>query len=166
MRFVYFGVLAAALAGCATVSQMAATSGSRSDGIVKLSYEHGMFDKVRIDERTAQATAVRRCGTWGYTSAEPFGGEVRQCQAASGYGCTRWFVTREYQCTNGGNAAPPLASAASAPVTPMANDIRKVRANTESGYCLDVPENYVGTGSLSRPAITKALPRCSSLSAK
>ena len=40
----------ALLAGCATVSQMAATGGSRSDGIVRLSFEAGMFDKVAIDE--------------------------------------------------------------------------------------------------------------------
>ena len=82
------------LAGCATVSQMAATGGSRSDGIVKLSYEAGLFDKVAIDETTALDTARRRCGTWGYADAEAFGGITRQCQAYSGtLGCTRWFVT-------------------------------------------------------------------------
>jgi hypothetical protein len=42
---------------------------------------------------------------------------------------------------------------------------RKVRAKTASGYCLDVPADYAGTGSASRPAITGAMPRCDSLSA-
>lgn len=43
--------------------------------------------------------------------------------------------------------------------------VNKVRANTPSGYCLDVPSDYVGTGSSSKPAVTSAMPRCSSLSA-
>jgi len=165
MRVVSFLSGAILLAGCATVSQMAATSGSRSDGIVKLSYEYGMFDRVKIDEMTGLATAQRRCATWGYTNAEPFGGEVRQCQSASGYGCMRWFVTREYQCTNGGPSAPPLTAAAVPSGQAQTNEVgpRKVRAKTPSGYCLDVPDDYVGTGSASRPPITDATPRCSTL---
>jgi len=43
--------------------------------------------------------------------------------------------------------------------------VRKVRAKTPSGYCLDVPTDYVGTGSLNRPAISSELPKCTSLSA-
>ena len=45
-------LVASLLAGCATVSQMTATSGSRADGIVKLSYEVGMFDRVAINPVT------------------------------------------------------------------------------------------------------------------
>jgi hypothetical protein len=41
----------------------------------------------------------------------------------------------------------------------------KVRANTASGYCLDVPPDYVGTGAENSPAVTSGMPRCSSLSA-
>jgi hypothetical protein len=87
------------LAGCATVSQMAATGGSRADGIVRLSYEYGAFNKVQIDEVTALETARQRCVTWGYKDAEAFGGVTRQCQASNMYGCVRWTVTKEYQCT-------------------------------------------------------------------
>ena|SRR6478752_1349498 len=87
------------LAGCATVSQMTATGGSRADGIVRLSYEYGSFNKVNIDEAQGLQTAQARCRTWGYKDAEAFGGVTRQCQNSAGiYGCNRWLVTKEYQC--------------------------------------------------------------------
>lgn len=91
----------AVLAGCSTVSKMTATGGSRADGIVRLSYELGMFDKAKIDEADALRTAQARCRTWGYKDAEAFGGVTRQCQSFGGYGCTRWLVTKEYQCLGG-----------------------------------------------------------------
>lgn len=167
MRRLSFFLCAAVLAGCATVSNMAATSGSRADGIVKLSYEYGMFDKVRLDMSAGLATARQRCATWGYSGAEPFGGVTRQCQASSGYGCMRWFATVEYQCTSDGSplSVNPLSSApvASSPAVTAAVGPRRVRAKTASGFCLDVSPDYAGTGSASRPAITSALPRCSSL---
>ena len=40
----------------------------------------------------------------------------------------------------------------------------KVHANTASGYCLDVPAGYVGTGAANSPAISAAMPRCDQLS--
>ena len=92
------GGLLVVLAGCGTVSQMTATGGSRADGIVRLSYEYGSFNKVNIDEATALRTAQERCRTWGYKDAEAFGGVTRQCQASNMYGCMRWTVTKEYQC--------------------------------------------------------------------
>jgi hypothetical protein len=164
----------AMLAGCATVSQMQATGGSRSDGIVKLSFEYGMFDKVQLDEGTALQTARQRCGVWGYTDADAFGGITRQCQAYSGtLGCTHWFVTKEYQCTMGGGGAPPLTQAAvpspGMVPPPMRADAaggpRMVRAKTASGYCLDAPPGYQGTGAANSPAITSGMPRCDQLSA-
>lgn len=94
----YIGAIAA-LAGCTTVSQMAATGGSRADGVVRLSYEAGAFNKINIDEAAALETARERCHTWGYKDAEAFGGVTRQCNSSSMYGCNRWVVTKEYQCT-------------------------------------------------------------------
>lgn len=170
-----------AVAGCATVSQMAATGGSRADGIVKLSFEAGMFDRVQIDEASALDTARRRCGVWGYNDAEPFGGVTRQCQQSSGYGCMRWFVTREYQClstaaaaTVAGSPAPVAAvlpPQASAPVsTPLAGEVPGTKnlgggvylvpARTPSGYCIKAPAGYRGTGSVSRPAVSTMKPLC------
>lgn len=175
------------VAGCTTVSQMAATGGSRADGVVRLSFEAGMFDKIAIDEAAALETARRRCGTWGYTDAEPFGGITRQCNAMSGYGCTRWFITKEYQCTSSGSiasistsAASPAATAAPAAVVapapspvaavPVAGDapgtidlgggVKLVPAKTLSGYCIKAPSGYVGAGSVNRPSVTNARPIC------
>jgi hypothetical protein len=160
----------AVLASCATVSQMEATSGSRSDGIVKLSFEYGMFDKVQLDQVSAHQKAKQRCAVWGYSDAEPFGGVERQCQAMSGYGCMRWFATIEYQCTMAGGSAPALTQAAvpaageTNPPTPSPSGPRRVRANTPSGYCLDVPKGYVGTGAENTPVVTSGMPRCDQLS--
>jgi hypothetical protein len=100
MRKVIVGVLAlVGLAGCSTVSQMDATGGSRADGVVRLSFEYGAFNKVKIDEATALQTARDRCHTWGYKDAEAFGGVTRQCNGSNAYGCLHWIVTKEYQCT-------------------------------------------------------------------
>jgi hypothetical protein len=162
------GAAIVVLAGCATVSQMEATGGSRSDGIVKLSFEYGMFDKIEIDQASALEKAKQRCAVWGYTNADAFGGIVRQCQAYGSFGCTHWFVTREYQCTMGGANSPPLteASAPSVELPPMPTNSgpRKVHAKTRSGYCLDVPDNYIGTGAANSPVVTPAMPRCDQLS--
>ena len=168
-----------ALAGCATVTQMEATGGSRSDGIVKLSYEYGMFDKVELDAASGLAKARERCGVWGYTDADPFGGVVRQCQAMSSMGCTHWFATIEYQCTMGGGSAPALTAAsmtaAPLPAGPMAvpsmparvaSGPHLVRAKTASGYCIDAPDGYIGTGATNMPAVTSGMPRCDQLGAK
>lgn len=169
-----------AVAGCATVSQMAATGGSRADGVVRLSFEAGLFDKIAIDETSALATARRRCSTWGYSDAEPFGGVTRQCNAMSTYGCTRWFITKEYQCLSSGsvtsiNAGPPVSSAAARSPTPamptadpgdapgtinLGGGVKLVPARTLSGYCIKAPSGYQGSGSVNRPAVTNARPIC------
>lgn len=86
--------------GCTVDKQLSATGGSRSDGIVELSYEIGGFQKAQIDWGRAQTDAVARCQAWGYQNAEKFGGEKRQCQMSSEYGCSQWFVTINYQCSN------------------------------------------------------------------
>ena len=174
LAFLFGGVVA--IAGCATVSQMTATGGSRADGIVKLSFEAGMFDRVEIDEATALDTARRRCGIWGYNDAEAFGGITRQCQQSSMYGCARWFVTKEYQCLS--TASAGTVAGAVAPVqavagpTPVANQndapgtidlgggVKLVPAKTLSGYCISAPSGYMGSGSVNRPSVTSARPRC------
>lgn len=87
-------------AGCTVDKNLSATGGSKSDGIVELSYELGAYEQARIDWSRAQADAVQRCQAWGYQKAEKFGGEKRQCNFPSQYGCNQWFVTINYQCTN------------------------------------------------------------------
>jgi len=107
-RFFVAGVAVALLAGCTTVKDWTATGGSRSDGVVRLSYEHGEFEKAVLDESQAVSLATKRCATWGYTGAEAFGGVSRQCAQMGGMGgCARYIVTKEYQCTGQGNAQAP-----------------------------------------------------------
>lgn len=84
--------------GCATKKDMVATGGSRADGTVMLSYEIGSMQKAELDPGQGLTTARQRCQAWGYSDAEAFGGETRQCQAPSQYGCLQWLVSVNYQC--------------------------------------------------------------------
>jgi len=61
--------------------------------------------------------------------------------------------------------ATPTAAAAPAAVpaaTPMdlGDGIRLIPAKTPSGYCIQAPAGYVGTGSQSRPAVSTERPLC------
>jgi len=94
---VYVGLVLATVA-CSTNKQLVATGGSRADGTVNLSYELGAFENPKLNMEQGLATAGERCRAWGYSSAEPFGGEQRQCQVANQYGCMRWFISLTYQC--------------------------------------------------------------------
>jgi hypothetical protein len=87
------------LAGCATQKELVPTGGSRADGTVHLSYEVGMFEKPVINWDAGKNAATQRCNAWGYSSAEPFGGQTSRCEAFNGYGnCIRSLVTVTYQC--------------------------------------------------------------------
>ena len=98
--------VAVLLSGCVTVKDWSATGGSRSDGVVRLSYEVGEFEKPQLSETQAINLATQRCQTWGYTGAEAFGGVTRQCSQGGGFGsCSLWVVTKEYQCTGTGSPA-------------------------------------------------------------
>ena len=100
---VLIGLVAIVIAGCArpTNITLVPTGGSRADGTVTLSYEYGGNEKPIIDAAQGAAAARDRCKAWGYSDAQPFGGESRQCQAPSQYGCMRWFVSVPYQCLGG-----------------------------------------------------------------
>lgn len=93
------------LSGCAAQKQLAATGGSRADGTVKMSYEYGRLEVPKIDNAQGLSAARQRCAGWGYSGAEPFGGQEKTCIDMAGGGCSRWRVTIQYQCT--GN---PVAS--------------------------------------------------------
>lgn len=89
------------LGGCATPMNYMATGGSRSDGTVKLSYQYGGFQKPVVDAQQGIELAKSKCAAWGYTGAEPFGGQVRNCTAYNQYGCIQFLVTAEFQCIGG-----------------------------------------------------------------
>ena len=105
------------LVGCASQKVLQATGGSRSDGVVNLSFETGAFESPVVDWNQANTVALKRCQAWGYTAAEAFGGSTSQCQLYNGYGnCLRAFVTVPYQCTNA-YAEPSQAPVRSAPTS-------------------------------------------------
>lgn len=87
------------LSGCATQKEWMALGGSRSDGTVKLAYEYGMFEKPVIERAQGYNLALQKCQVWGYSGTEPFGSTMSQCIATNQYGCVRWRVTAEFQCT-------------------------------------------------------------------
>jgi hypothetical protein len=104
------GLIAALLAmltlqGCAVQKELVATGGSRADGTVKLAYEFNALEKPIVNIQQGVITAAARCRTWGYSGAEPFGGETRTCNNFNKEGCNNWLVTVEFQCTG----APPGA---------------------------------------------------------
>jgi len=94
--------LALALIACAKKVALVPTGGSRADGTVTLSYEIGDMQRAEMDPAQAQAAARERCTAWGYSDAQAFGGQTRQCQMAGQYGCYRWFVSMTYQCLGRG----------------------------------------------------------------
>lgn len=88
-----------ALSGCAVQKDLVPTGGSRSGGTVELSYEFGMFEQPQVDLQQGARSAAKRCQAWGYSDAEPFGGQKNQCQQFNGYGnCIHTLVTIQYQC--------------------------------------------------------------------
>ncbi len=86
--------------GCTVIKTLQATGGSKSDGIVELSFEYSQFEVPKVKWEAGLATATIRCNKWGYSEAEAFGGVVKRCQGYNGYGsCTYFFVTAKYQCS-------------------------------------------------------------------
>jgi hypothetical protein len=63
------------------------------------------------------------------------------------------------QTSSGGFASTPSASVSPVIVMPEVGP-QKLKAATPSGYCLDVPKGYAGTGTLQKPAITTYAPAC------
>jgi len=93
-----FACVAVSFAGCATSKTWSATGGSRSDGVVRLSYEYLLFQIPHVDDQQGLEIAESRCRSWGYSGSEPFGGQTRVCNNMTNSGCNSWLVTREYQC--------------------------------------------------------------------
>ena len=92
------------LSSCATTKNWSATGGSRSDAVVRLSYEYGAFEVPQVNEQEGIDLAASRCKIWGYSGAEAFGGVTQTCNMPDGFGgCSRWLVTKEFQCTGTGN---------------------------------------------------------------
>ena len=88
------------LSACAVTKELVPTGGSKSDAIVKMSYEYGTFEQPKIDLELGRKKALLRCAAWGFNDAFWFEGQSKRCIQSGQYGCTRWFVTIQYQCVN------------------------------------------------------------------
>jgi hypothetical protein len=102
--------LAALLAGCTAIKVPVPAAGSRADGMVDFSYEHGPFEVPKVDEAATRVAAAGRCRAWGYDDADPFN-SMSKCEVPGGWaGCSVFRVTMRYQCTG-----RPEATGMSAP---------------------------------------------------
>jgi YecR-like lipoprotein len=90
------------LAGCASTKHWSAAGGNREEGVVRVSYEYPEFQQPQMSESQAQKLALSRCNSWGYRKAEPIAGQIRQCANMDDGNCDLWSVTREFQCSEGG----------------------------------------------------------------
>lgn len=108
-KLIVAATFALTMTACTTVTDWAATGGSKADGVIRLSYEMGSLETVQVSESQAVSLAAQRCASWGYTGAEAFGGTTRNCMQPGGFGgCGRWTVTKEYQCTGESNKTPSI----------------------------------------------------------
>lgn len=113
---VAFLLCCAVLSGCTTTKNWSATGGSRSDATVTLSYEVGEFERAELSESEANSLARRRCMSWGYTGTEAFGGITRSCIQFGGFsGCSRWMVSKAFQCSGDGKEITRAETAIAAP---------------------------------------------------
>lgn len=114
--------ITAAVAGCSAPKNFYATGGSRADGVVDVAYDFGRMETPVVDKRQAYSIARTKCSLWGYSDAEPFGGQVQTCEARSGFGeCSSFKVSIKYQCLGSPERAstpPNYMGTAPAPVPP------------------------------------------------
>ena len=100
MRAVITLVLMSTLAACATTGheKWSSAGGNRETGVVRVSYEYPEFHQPKVSDAQAAALALNRCNTWGYKTAEPIAGQIRECANTEDGNCNLWTVTREFQC--------------------------------------------------------------------
>ena len=88
-------------AGCTKTVVPESSGGSRSDGLVEMSFDSttSLFGKLDIQWDKAQIEATERCKAWGYHKAKRFGRGKQECISRDGYGiCLRWNAVLKYQC--------------------------------------------------------------------
>ena len=105
----FLGVLLlTGLIGCATTVPKTwnAVGGSRADATVELSYEYyPATENPVLNDLQADSIALKRCESWGYHSAVPFGGIKVETypERTLLVPTTRKVVTKVYQCLGKGD---------------------------------------------------------------
>ena len=110
MRFLIAATLVSlSLGGCAVSKDWQATDGSRSDGVVRLSFEYKQMQAAQANDQQGLNLAESRCNSWGYPGSEAVGRTKQTCNQAGELGCATWLVTKEYQCLGHADASAQLA---------------------------------------------------------
>lgn len=92
-------LLTLSLTACASIKIPQSTGGSKSDGIIEMSYGYGDFEIPEVNYSKADESAVNSCKLWGYDNAHAFTGEQVECLSRDIYGgCSYRRVTIKYQC--------------------------------------------------------------------
>lgn len=100
LPFAAFVVLISLSTSVFAEKQWLVTDASRSDAIVKISYERNEFQRARPPQKQADELATKMCSGWGYSAAVQFGSEETICLTRRGFGnCGRRRITLPYQCT-------------------------------------------------------------------
>jgi len=82
------------LTGCSVNVTPFPSGGSKSDGIINMTYNVNEFQSAVIDWEEVKKQAKSKCVKWGYKDAEPFGGETEKCIGD----CFEYEVIIPYQC--------------------------------------------------------------------
>ena len=89
------------------------------------------------------------------------------CAGAERYAAQRGELALAVQVRDYCQTASPAVVAPRRPILPLPpvfqEGPRKIHAKTRSGFCIDAPPDYVGTGAQNAPTVTSAMPRCSEL---
>lgn len=131
------------LSSCATNKQLIPMGGSKSDGVVHMSYDVASYEQPIVDWRTAGQQALRVCESWGYTHAQPFGGQTTRCIEKGRFGCDLAQVTVNYQCIGSKTEATSNSSTKNEPVMdksqPVAIEPKQVTVKMQTITVYDKP---------------------------
>ncbi len=115
--------------------------------------ENGLGSRVRLNMMLSE---TKSRGIFGNSFTD--GKIVRIAQPYQDF-----FSTLDQEVRNRGgspNTVAPQAMNGTSPVE-LGSGVKLVPAETASGYCVQAPEGYVGTGSATRPAVSEGRPLCS-----
>ena len=101
-----FAIATLVLAACVPIQEPAAivpqaTGGNLAQGSVEMSYTKSPLIRLRVDWMAAQQSAVNRCNGWGFSGAQAYANDRKECVSTDANGnCRVEQITRVYQCTN------------------------------------------------------------------
>lgn len=125
--------------GCApkqVQKEWMAVGGSRADATIKLAYSYLPQNEAPIvSQQQAIELATKKCQTWGYEGAEPFGSAMENCaqlatQPFGGMMCMKMNVTAEFQCI--GKLPPDIENVS--PAMPVTKS-KQPPSHRESSFC-------------------------------